>query len=460
LRLRSFSSTLPKAVDMLAVLQPHSLTSVTLDLDEAATDSSALCAALLQLSSLQRLHIEGIFYAGLGSALTALAQLSQLTLLHISDYGWDEEGLLEPAAVALQRLLVQQLPLQELQLDTYGKLPVLDMSQLTQLTELDVFGCDLSAESLLPAQLQRLSFDTSSGGCTSLTPVTRAQLQQLQHLTLGVGFKEPQLLLQLAQLPALQQLDLSYGSSKEIIAATAPAWPFLPQLQFLRIGARWSSKDPEFAAILAGITAATSLTRLELDVSAEKVGPFGPFDPFGPYARSRPLLLQAEVAVCSRLTCLTRLRELSISRLHASTCSALAPSDAQSLTALSSLTYLDLCGAAHGVGTAAASALANTLTQLQRLNLSGCELQLGTAEGMACLKAIGRLTQLTYLDISCNMCDVQPFTVNPGLTQQGLMQLTGLSRLQELQVTREAWQYGGAVTDEVLQDFWAALWRQ
>jgi hypothetical protein len=63
--------------------------------------------------------------------------------------------------------------------------------------------------------------------------------------------------------------------------------------------------------------------------------------------------------------------------------------DALALTALTRLTRLVLTGAEHEVGTAVATALARSLQQLQSLDLGYCGLQLGSAEGVACLEAIG-----------------------------------------------------------------------
>jgi hypothetical protein len=83
LRLRSFSSSCPKAVDMLTALQPHSLTRVDLDFLKAATDSAALAITLQRLSSLQQLRISNMHQASLWSALTVLVQLSQLTSLEL-----------------------------------------------------------------------------------------------------------------------------------------------------------------------------------------------------------------------------------------------------------------------------------------------------------------------------------------------------------------------------------------
>jgi hypothetical protein len=130
------------------------------------------------------------------------------------------------------------------------------------------------------------------------------------------------------------------------------------------------------------------------------------------------------------------------------TCGPLVREDALALTALTQLTRLVLDGTLHGVGTAVATALARSLQQLQSLDLSYCKLDLGSTEGLACLEAIGRLTQLTQLKLSGN----------EGLTQHGLMQLKGLSRLE--QTACSALGYCAGVTREALAAFWAAVHAQ
>jgi hypothetical protein len=245
---------------MLVVLQPYSLTYVDLDMTYANTNSAALSMAFERLSSLQHLRLTGNDVprhdTSLGSALTALAQLSHLTSLELSGRWCSEVDcaqqslvcgrvLAQPASVALQQLLTQPLPLQKLvlQLDFY--LQVLNLVLLTKLKELNTVSffasCVLAADSVLPTQLQRLGFH-SWGSTTSLAPVTRLELQQLQHLSLTVDFTEQQPLLQLAQLPALQHLALQYdafGSEQgHPTAATAPAWALLPQLRELTVEAR------------------------------------------------------------------------------------------------------------------------------------------------------------------------------------------------------------------------------
>jgi hypothetical protein len=413
-----------------------------LDLSEATTGSATLSAALAGLSSLQQLHLTGIRLADAnrGDALTALVQLRQLTSLQLSgswftqsDDGQASLNLLQqPVSGKLQQLLAQPLPIQKLQLGLKCRLPVLDMAQLPQLTELDCSSCVLNEESVLPAQLQRLAFQ-SWGGINSLSPVTRLELKQLQHLSMRVDFTEQQPLLQLEQLPALQHLELQYRHAAAAAAATAPAWGLLPQLLslvFVHYDPVRDASDPptaqQLTTILEGIAAATNHTRLVLEIRTTAA------------AEDEPEPQQ--LAVCQRLTGLTRLKDLTI----------LGPTSGESnwaagdvtsrlaLTALTSLTKLRIVDATHRVGSAAATTLARELLQLQHLDLSRCGLQLDSAEGLACLEAIGRLTQLTCLGLQNN----------PEITQQGLMQLTGLSRLQELHVQASL---------EVLEAFWAEL---
>jgi hypothetical protein len=163
LRLHSFSSSLPKAVDMLAVLQVQHLTHVEMNFPRfhgAVTDSSALSMALGRLSNLQQLRLGDVSDASLWAALTTLVHLPQLTSLEFQGE-WTER------LQVLQQLLAQPLPLRSLQLpDRNGpyQLPVLDMALLTKLTELSTGTGVLAEATVLPAQLQRLQIDTQLQG--------------------------------------------------------------------------------------------------------------------------------------------------------------------------------------------------------------------------------------------------------------------------------------------------------
>jgi hypothetical protein len=204
----------------------------------------------------------------------------------------------------------------------------------------------------------------------------------------------------------------------------------LPQLRALDIVHGSLPCQPQWQAILAGAAAAGGLTKLTLDTRVKSDRQFTTMD----------------VAACASVTRLTCLQDLTVGNGNSTL--NLLHGDALALTALTPLTRLILHGAKHGIGTGVATALARSLRQLQSLDLGDCCLQLDGAEGLACLEAIGRLTQLTRLIL----------VGNEGLTQQGLMQLTRLSRLQQEWCGHLC--SAGQVTHEALSDFWAAVHAQ
>uniref|UniRef100_A0A383VTT0 Uncharacterized protein n=1 Tax=Tetradesmus obliquus TaxID=3088 RepID=A0A383VTT0_TETOB len=140
------------------------------------------------------------------------------------------------------------------------------------------------------------------------------------------------------------------------------------------------------------------------------------------------------VAVCSGLARLMRLKELTLFPR-----TSLVPGDAQVLTALTALTHLVLSGM-EGVEEEDVVALAHSMPQLRHLELGGQDLRGGV--GMA---AVGTLTQLTEL-----------FLENNDMTEQGLMQLTGLVHLQVLHPPP----FLHGVTQEVVDRLWAAVQEQ
>ncbi|KAF6260520.1 hypothetical protein COO60DRAFT_882322 [Scenedesmus sp. NREL 46B-D3] len=138
---------------------------------------------------------------------------------------------------------------------------------------------------------------------------------------------------------------------------------------------------------------------------------------------------------CGKLAGLTNLKDLT---LHGGS-ERLMPGDVPALTALTGLTGLRLWAVGAAVGDETATALANSCQQLRHLDLSYCHLSI------ACLASVAHLTQLTGLRLLGNI----------GLTQQGLMLLTGLKRLQDLGVDRNT-----EVTSEVVESFWAVVRQQ
>jgi Leucine-rich repeat (LRR) protein len=408
---------------MLAALQVQHLTRVDFSTSRDArypvTDSWALSKALARLSNLQQLHLGHNTDTSLGEALTTLVQLPHLTLLDCNGQWLDR-------SMGLQQLLAQPLPLRSLQLpvDVSYQLPVLNMALLTNLTELSTGSCALAEASVLPTQLQRLHIH-SCAGAQSMAPLTRLELKQLQHLSVRVDFQQPQLLLQLAQLPAVTHLALQYDENVDqpaAAAATASAWPLLPQLRELKAAHGDPPSQPEWAAILAGVAAAAGLTKLTLDARMISDEFAEQLNLAGYELEDRDeTFFGAEVSLCASLAKLTCLQDLTLAGGADVLKLNLLRGDALALTALTRLTRLVVARVRHGVGTTVSTALACSLPQLQSLDLSYCCLRLGTAEGFACLQAIGRLTQLTWLSIKGN----------EGLTQHGLMQLTGLSRVNQ-----------------------------
>uniref|UniRef100_A0A383V7H8 F-box domain-containing protein n=1 Tax=Tetradesmus obliquus TaxID=3088 RepID=A0A383V7H8_TETOB len=183
--------------NMLAALPAHSLTHLYLKTLEWPYGRLAFSAALTRLSNLQQLHL---VYPDTeaGSCLTGLAQLTQLTLLELDCY-YTEKSM-------LQQLLAQPLPLRVLRLQSAYWEDHLDLSHLTQLQEFsNKESCRTSGElnTSFPEQLQKLE-----AGPLHHEDDFQAllQLQQLQSLAFADYVGDPELLLRLAQLPALQQL--------------------------------------------------------------------------------------------------------------------------------------------------------------------------------------------------------------------------------------------------------------
>jgi hypothetical protein len=204
-------------------------------------------------------------------------------------------------------------------------------------------------------------------------------LQQLQRLTLSFPYRglyrQPvlrQQVLQFTQLTSLRSLRLDFDELNAA-AAEAPMWALLPQLRELSLA--WCEHDnvpvfssvvlePDYeqqmAAVMAGAAAATQLTSLE-------IGSYGPGCDSEVYDRRWPQSLRP-IAVCASLAGLTGLKRLVLCGMH------LTRGDASALTALTGLTYLDLCRLARGesgarVDDEAAAALARSLKQLVSLNV-------------------------------------------------------------------------------------------
>jgi hypothetical protein len=422
LRLSSFVSNCLVTLDLLAALPAHSLTRLEVNFSHStAMDSATLSSALAQLSRLQQLSLANDVdhrcrrpSCHSCRSLLGLAQLQQLTSLRLCGY-WSNSG--QP----LEQLFSQPLPLQELCINcnSIQPEPVLNMAALVSLRKYTAIS-GLPEGSVLPPQLQQLHLGKAitAGSMSALMP-----LQQLQHLTIIVCFEQQEPLLRLAQLPALQHVVMSYSCTVDA-AASAAAWPQLPQLQDLKVGST-SPSVQQMQAILAGLAGSTQLTRLLLDVNQVT----GEDDE------------AVDVAACQHLAGLSRLKSLTLYGEEYID-SWLKAGDVLALTALTGLTRLVLANHHSALGDLEATALACNLPQLCHLDLSNSHLG-----SMVCVAAIAKLTQLT--DLSLLNED------NDQLTERGLMMLTTLSRLHSLHVTA----YGN-VSEEALEQFWAVVHAQ
>jgi hypothetical protein len=256
---------------LLGALPAHSLTRLEFSLPSGRSDinGQAVSAALVQLSNYSA--------AGkLGAALAGIPQLKRLTsfcLQFVDDPAADVHSML---GSQLQQLVDHAPPLQKLQLGTdstplgkrwghelsIGYLPVLDLSGLEQLEE---FGTSqrLREGSVLPAQLQRLHL----GPCVNAAQLAAVVgLQHLQQLSMLMESMDPAVLLSLSQLKSLQHLSLEYYYAAAAVL-DAPAWRQLPLRELYQMynDNRSYITGPMMEALLEGIAAATTLTRLQMD---------------------------------------------------------------------------------------------------------------------------------------------------------------------------------------------------
>jgi hypothetical protein len=252
-QLQSFSSNFLVGPGLLYALPAASLTHLDLRLYSSVPHKAAAplangghAAALARLTNLRQLRLAvdtpkllGVF----SSMLPSVTQLSRLTHLQVINHcsQWSHIGADNSASQALRQLLQdpcrawqQQLRVLQLSLADSAAIDLSGLSGLQQL-QLDAFG--LPGDTLtmqqgwvLPKQLQQLDI----AGCCIASPAATGipDMQQLQQLTLLVQFAEAdgqQALLQLAQLPFLQQLTLKYASAAAV-DATADVWRHLPAL--------------------------------------------------------------------------------------------------------------------------------------------------------------------------------------------------------------------------------------
>jgi hypothetical protein len=211
-------------------------------------------------------------------------------------------------------------------------------------------------------------------------------------------------------------LVLSYNRFADALPVAA-TWSHVPQLKEINMAlGGWTVEPPRdlqqcMQTLVAAAAAAKHLTSLTVSLLGCRT--------------AEPML------VCETLAQLTNLERLTLSEVR------MVPGDALALTALTKLSRLELLRLHEGVGMAAATALVGQLPHLHHLALVYCDVDVQSMEFLA---AVARLTQLTVLQLDGK------------LTEQGLMQLTGLKQLDYLYANRAR-----DATLEVMDRFWAAV---
>jgi hypothetical protein len=173
------------------------------------------------------------------------------------------------------------------------------LAHLTQLTELIINqNVPQGAVLQLPSSPRNLRL----GKCKDLPPVLA--LQQLQRLRMFPEPSQQHQVLELAQVPCLEVLELNYCRTEDA-AAAAPTWALLPQLKNLNLGVECSSAADRqhMVAILADTAADTQLTRLQLGTLYADLFPMQRDDQ------------QDTMSMCGSLVGLTGLKHLEVLQL-------------------------------------------------------------------------------------------------------------------------------------------------
>lgn len=420
MQLRSLSTSVVRSAAQLRALPAAALTHLHLNMEDSSgdltLDSSSIAAALVQLSGLRSLMLNGSAgYKG----LSAVGQLTQLTYLNIECVSCSAEGSCD------LHLLPQQLHVCDLTLlvESGGSAARMGLKHITALRTLNLcVKCSAAEGSSLPPSLTDLQVWLEEGSAAvSMQHLNIPALQQLQQLRAGYCLQEPELLESLSSMRMLTSLDISYAATAAVHAAAL--WQHVPALHTLRLEKRGrdATLDPSLSLLLLqGLAAATSLTAL--DISRHVV--------------------HRRVPLCAHLAGLTRLKHLVIHEAHLA-----RRSDALRLTTLNSLVVLDVWDAA-GVDDTAASALALSLRLLQGLRLDNCGLT-----SAAALPSIATLTGLTWLSLA-----VSPYSgaAQLALGREDLLLLAPLRKLARLD-------FVGFFSPDAVQELWDAelkQWRQ
>jgi hypothetical protein len=321
-------------------------------------------------------------------------QLPHLTLLE-SGFGLTSEQL-QQLPHSLQQLEFRLSPAQVGAEDAAA-----DLAHLTALTSLSLPPA--TAQWVLPDSLLTLY---ATGECVRCAMLGRlAGLLSASVLRPSVAWSEPAADVLAAAGPChatcnthLQSLELEHP---HLCPELVKQLPRLPQLRWLVAKVRSSLTEPEVAQLLpvaAAVGRATALTGLE-------------FCTVGGGTRSAPWREVMDSAI-KGIKGLTGLQKLNLRVPQA------AETHLLQLTALTGLTNLDMNFSNEAVTDLVVVGLASKLQHLVKLELIDCAIKT-----QACLAPIGALRDLQLLDL-----ESEDFT----LTDAGLMQLSGLTKLTSL----------------------------
>jgi len=339
--------------------------------------TAAVCAALGRLHSLRDLQLASQGCSGMVTAKVAVAlqQLQQLTALCLAPCMHPDMLQHFPGSVRVLQFRVALVPdakfgpAHELSQEP----PVcIDLHHLTQLTDLRVdTSVPLSGDSVLPKELMKLS---AEGPC-NLHPGSK-----LEDLMLNAPQQSLRLMQHLPQLPQL------------------------PQLRYLSLQMseyHGDASEAEIVAVVAAVQHATQVTGLDWNFSGLKL------------SAEDNAVLATDLGIGSVLAGLTQLLYLYVGL------PGIPEAEVLRLTALTSLTELQLFRCGEGVTDMVLVAVACRLRKLHVLELLSC-----SNLSNAVLPALGSLTTLSRMSLTCW----------PAMSDEGLQQLTTLTALRHLWV--------------------------
>jgi hypothetical protein len=313
------------------------------------------------------------------------------------------------------------------------------VSQLKRLTSLTLQGdwgdqLELLQQLLAaPMPLQQLHLGLAKQATSAcLPPLNMASLTQLKQLRLDAKFDAD--FDDDTVLPAqLQRLRLTYSGTGSGTGSGLQPVLKLQQLQHLEV--TFKEQQPQLESTpVHSILLRDALTRLALLPALQHVKL--------EYISTRGVLRAVQALAAGSAGAwgqMPQLRALRLRFQNGGVSTQHIDTLLEGLSAATNLTKLSL-QPRKWLCDAALAQVVPKLQQLQHLELLQC--RINSLCGMECMSAIGQLTQLTELRLEGN----------PEITQQGLMQLTGLKQLTRLGVDRTQ-----HVTEQTVEQLWAAL---